>query len=106
VAALTDGRRLGGFTLEATGAARRHANAPEVWVWCARQADQGAGASERAGHHDHQGPARQRHHRAVPPGCALRPSAVAALADGRRSGGFTLEATGDTLRAHTPGLSL
>src|ERR1022692_1165936 len=30
---------------------------------------------------------------AVPPGCALRPSAVAALADGRRSGGFTPKAT-------------
>jgi hypothetical protein len=31
---------------------------------------------------------------------------VAALTDGRCSGGFTLQATGDTLRAHTPGLSL
>jgi integrase len=32
VAALTDGRCLGGFTLEATVAAR-HANTPELSVW-------------------------------------------------------------------------
>ena len=32
VAALTDGRSSGGFTPQATGAAR-HANAPEASVW-------------------------------------------------------------------------
>jgi len=35
VAALTDGRSSGGFTLEATVAAR-HANTPDVFVWCLR----------------------------------------------------------------------
>ena len=38
----------------------------------------GAGVPERAGHRHRQHPTRPRHHRAVPPGCALRPSAVAA----------------------------
>src|ERR1017187_8879986 len=40
----------------------------------------------------HQGPARPRHHRLLL-GCALRRSEVAALTDGRSSGGFTPEAT-------------
>ena len=39
-------------------------------------------------------------------GCALCRPAVAALSDGRCSGGFTLEATGDTLRADAPELSV
>jgi len=34
--------------------------------------------------------------------CALRPSAVAALTDGRYSGGFTPEATGDARCANAP----
>ena len=65
-----------------------------------------AAAPERAGHHDHPGPARQRHHRAVPPGCALRPSAVAALTDGRSSGGFTPQATGAARHANAPEASV
>jgi hypothetical protein len=43
---------------------------------------------------------------AVLPGCALRRSAVAALADGRCSGGFTRDATVDARRATTPELSV
>jgi dihydroxyacid dehydratase/phosphogluconate dehydratase len=39
-------------------------------------------------------------------GCALRRSAVAALTDGRCSGGFTLEATVGARHANTPELSL
>ena len=39
-------------------------------------------------------------------GCALRRSAVAALADGRRSGGFTLEATVAARQADPPELSV
>ena len=52
----------------------------------------GAGAPERAGHRDRQGAARRA---IIAPRCsavALRRSEVAALTDGRFSGGFTLEA--------------
>jgi hypothetical protein len=38
-------------------------------------------------------------------GCALRRSAVAELTDGRASGGFTPQATGDARHANTPELS-
>jgi hypothetical protein len=46
-----------------------------------------------------------RYHR-VPPGCALRPSAVAALAEGRCSGGFTPEATGAARRGNAADASV
>jgi hypothetical protein len=39
-------------------------------------------------------------------GCALRPSAVAALTDARRSGAFTTEATVAARHANTPDLSV
>ena len=38
-------------------------------------------------------------------GCVLRQPAVAALTDGRRSGGVAVEATGDARCANLPGLS-
>src|ERR1017187_10510383 len=62
------------------------------------------GAPERAGHHDHKG-LRARATIAVLLGCALRRSAVAELTDGRASGGFTPQATGDARHANTPELS-
>jgi len=62
----------------------------------------GPGAPERAGHRDHQGLARPRHHRAVRLGGALRRSAAAAFADGRCSGAFTPEATVTARHANTP----
>src|ERR1022692_419708 len=59
---------------------------------------------ERAGHHDHPGPARQRHQRRA---ARLRPAPFrgGALTDGRASGGFTPQATGDARHANTPELS-
>jgi hypothetical protein len=54
-------------------------------------AQTGAIAPERAGHHDHQGAARPRHLRRAA-GRAFRRREVAALTDGRCSGGFTVEA--------------
>jgi len=65
----------------------------------------GPGAPERAGHHDHQR-LRDRAIVAVLLGRALRRPAVAALADGRCSGGFTPEATAAARRANAPELSV
>ena len=53
-----------------------------------------------------QGAARPRHHRAVLLGGVLRQSTMAALADGRRSGGFTPEATAAARHANAPELSV
>ena len=64
------------------------------------------GAPERAGHLDHQGDARPRHHRRAARLCALRRPDVATLTDGRCSGGFTLEATVAARHANTPELSV
>jgi len=61
---------------------------------------------KRAGHRDYPAPARPRHHRAALLGRALRRRAVAALADGRCSGGFTPEATGAARHARVPELSV
>src|ERR1035438_6080096 len=59
----------------------------------------GAGAPERAGHHDQPGLARPRYHRHAARLRARRRCEAAALTDGRASGAFTLAATGGTLRA-------
>jgi hypothetical protein len=67
-------------------------------------AQTGAIAPERAGHHDHQGAARPRHLRRAA-GRAFRRREVAALTDGRCSGGFTPEATVAARHANAPELS-
>ena len=84
----------------------RKQSAKSIGVRSGSVAHPGPGAPERAGHRDRQTAARQRHHRAVPPGCALRPSAVAALTDGRSSGGFTPQATGAARHANAPEASV
>jgi hypothetical protein len=66
--------------------------------WC--------GVPEPAAYHHRQGAARPRHHRAVLLGCALRRSQVAALTDGRCSGGFTEKATVAAPHANAPELSV
>jgi hypothetical protein len=89
-----------------TASIARVKSAKSIGVRTVNRLPAGAGAPERAGHRDHPGPARQRHHRAVPPGCALRPSVVAALTDGRCSGAFTAEATVAARHVNTPELSV